>query len=290
MKFKNNPFLNIFLFFSTYFILSIEVSNAQDLALAHADSFYNLGNYEQAITEYKRFIYFNPGHEKTGNIYFKLALSWRNAGISSKAIDAISESITWTYNDSIQDDRRISIGILYLASGKYSTAEFELLRVAHFSDYQSLRKKAYFFLGVCYLYLFDWKESQTALKHHFTDSLSQINIDSLFTLLRKCPHKSPARAKWLSTFLPGTGQAYCGDWRNGINAFTLNSLLGYALLNSLVELNFLDIFFSTYPFFKRYYTGNRDNSEMIAKFYNENNNKRFAKKILQQLQQQVKKD
>ncbi len=64
-------------------------------------------------------------------------------------------------------------------------------------------------------------------------------------------------------------------------------MLGYTLINSILEPRYVDILFVTYPFFKRFYTGNRDNSEMIAKLYNEKNNKLLAKNILEQLQQQV---
>ena len=43
-----------------------------DPAVDLGDSFSNLGNYNQAITEYKRFLFFNPEGAKSAVIHYKI--------------------------------------------------------------------------------------------------------------------------------------------------------------------------------------------------------------------------
>jgi hypothetical protein len=158
-----------------------------------------------------------------------------------------------------------------IANSSYSAAEFELLRIAHFANYSFLKKKAFFFLGVCYLYTFKWEEARKAFGHHFSDSQfpKGKEVDSLFALSTSLKYKSPDAAKWLSTFIPGSGQIYCGDWRNGINALAINSLTTYLLIDALLERRFQDAIISHLTFFDRYYRGNRRSAERAAMRRNE---------------------
>ena len=100
-------------------------------------------------------------------------------------------------------------------------------------------------------------------------------------------YKSPKAAKWLSTFLPGFGQIYCGEWRDGINALAINSLTSYLLIDALLEQRFQDLIISHLTLFDRYYRGNRQNAEKAAILRNERLNKAFAKDVLNRLQQVI---
>lgn len=275
--------------FSLVFLLIVfctESANAQDSALVLASKLYNNSNFEEAITEYMRFIYFNPDNEKVGDVYHKIGSAYRNQKKWHEAIDAIRKSIAISSNDSIRDDRRISLAVIMIANANYSAAEFELLRISHFTNYSGLKRKANFFLGVCHLYTFKWKESQEAFSNYYSGSFKNKGneIDSLFTFATNLTYKSPGAARWLSTFLPGSGQIYCGDWRNGINALVLNSLTSYLLINSLLERRFQDTFISFLTPFERYYRGNRYHAERIALLHNERLNETSAKKILEYIQ------
>lgn len=244
-----------------------------------------VGNYEEAITEYTRFIFFNPGDESAAEAYYQMGLAFRNQKKWPQAIDAFKESITAASDDSIGEERRISIAVTHIASGQYSVAEFELLRIGHFTQHQTLRRKANYFLGICYLYTSQWGKCSKAFQDYFVDAQTEqkIVLDSLLWAAQELPYKSPKVAKWLSTFLPGSGQIYCGDWRNGINAFALNSLTSYILMDALLERRFRDASISHLTLFHRYYQGNRYNAERIAILNNERLNQSLSKKILQHL-------
>jgi tetratricopeptide (TPR) repeat protein len=264
-----------------------ESSFAQDIAFDLANKFFETENYEAALTEYQRYTFFNPHGELIGQAHFQIGKIYQFQNQWLKAIDAMRQSISVTQHDSLRDERRISIAVVMMADHDYSMAEFELLRVAHFSNHSLLRKKAFFFLGICYLYTYRWEETRRALDHSYSDSPSEDGhtLDSLLSCSIELAHKSPQTSKWLSTFLPGSGQIYCGDWPNGLNALALNSALGYLFFDALFTKRFQDAFIGFFGLFSRYYRGNRYHAERIAISYNENVNKTFAQEILSSLRQ-----
>lgn len=264
--------------------LIVSFSNAQDVSLITADKFFEIGNYDHSITEYKRFLFFNPIDESASDIYYKIGLAFRNQGKWSEAIDAIGKSIAITTQDSIKNDRSISKAVIYISKSDFSSAEFELLRIISFSKYPSIKKKAYFFLGVCYLYTARWEDSRVAFNQCFANSPSvRSKIDSLLELSSNLKYKSTRLAKWLSTFLPGSGQIYGGEIKNGLNALVLNLITGYLLVDSLIEKRFKDALITNITLFERYYRGNRYNAEQIVRLYNMRINQNYSKNILDYL-------
>ena len=260
--------------------------NAQDVALEFANSFFESGNYDEAITEYKRFIFFTPAHELASEAHFKIGLAHRNKRKWSEATNALKRSIVTTSNDSIRYARRISIGIVLIAQGNYSGAEFELLRVSYFSSNASLKRKAKLYLGICYLYTFDWDKAKEAFNQYFgnLNSPDARDLDSLIALSENLKYKSPSKAKWLSTIIPGSGHIYVGDWRNGINALAINSLMGYFLVNALLDRRVADVLLTHLTLFERYYRGNISNAKTAATLKNEQLNRALAKRTLDFLQ------
>jgi tetratricopeptide (TPR) repeat protein len=256
--------------------------NGQDDCLRFADKFFDNGNYDYAITEYKRYLFFNPDSKLCGDVHYKIGLAFRHQNKWSKAISEMRKSVSFVSNDSIKDERRISIAIINIAKSNYSSAEFELIRIVHFSKYPILKRKAHFFLGVCYLYTSEWEKARKEFNDFYLSNFPD-KIDSLFNTASTLEYKSPVLAKWLSTFIPGSGQIYGGDIKNGINAFLLNSITGYFLIDSLIENRLKDAMISNFTLFERYYRGNRYNAEQIVKLHNKRLSQNFAKKILDNL-------
>lgn len=279
------PFLEIL------FLLIVFPIYAQDTTLDLANHFFDIGNYENAITEYKRFIYFNPNDKKISEIYYKIGLAYRDKGNWKNAIDAFRKSSAIALNDSISDEIRITIGTTLIAKGNYSSAEFELLKVSLFSKYPKIKRKAIFFLGVCYIYSFKWDEAEKSVTQYFSDSIPNhfSKIDSLLTQAKNFKYKSPKLAKWLSTFLPGSGQIYAGNWLNGINALIVNGLTSYLLFDSIIDKRYEDVLITNITVFERYYKGNRYNAEKMAELHNKKASQEYAREILEHLQLYIEK-
>ncbi len=267
-------------------------SGAEDLSLSYAERFFNSGNYYNAITEYKRFIFFNSNfrNENVSYAYYKIGLAYRNQKKWDECIEAFQKSIQTEVKESIRDEKKIALAVALISSGNHSASEFLLLEVEMFTHFPELRRKAAFFRGVSALYSFKWKEARESFHVYFNNSKSKsqeisTQVNSLLAKAQDFKYKSPKLAKTLSTILPGSGQIYSGDWRNGINALLINTATGYLLVKSLLSLQYQGALFYSLFLFGRFYRGNRYRAEEAAKKYNQSRNQKFAAQILEILKE-----
>jgi hypothetical protein len=89
-------------------------------------------------------------------------------------------------------------------------------------------------------------------------------VNELFEKNKKISKISPKKAKVLSMIMPGLGQLYVGDVKNGLNSFLLSTgLLALGLRSAFIN-NPLDAAIATLPWFQRYYQGGYKKAELIA--------------------------
>ena len=267
-------------------ILSSEAL-AADQALDLAKRFFDRENYEEAITEYKRFIFFHPeDQEGISDALHKIGLIFALSSNWSKAREVLRRSIELTEDSRIKDKRRIDLGVVLIASKDYSLGELELLKVSYFSQDESIRKKALYFQGIGSLYMFKWKEAKEIFMSYYPED----ETEELKGQLEKAQHlayKSPKKAKMLSLFLPGSGQIYAGNLKDGVCALLLNGLIGTFMVRAIGEedwWNATSLFF----LFQRYYRGNLYHAQEQAELYNQELNRQQALKILKTIQEEVK--
>jgi tetratricopeptide (TPR) repeat protein len=259
-------------------------------ALALADGLMELGSYDEAITEYKRFIFFNPKGEHTGYALYRMGLAYRAGHNWQEAIDALRASILAAERARhasplrIADERRIVLATTLIASGNYSLARLELLRVSEFSRNPSLRLKSLYFRGIASLYMFDWDAVREAFGSFYSGYAegrmreSAKEIGSALLNARQS-YKSIRLAKFLSVIFPGLGQIYAGDWRDGLNALALNSLTIGFLANAICRKDCKDaILISSITM--RFYMGNIYRAELDVRKYNEFMDRQNAAKVL----------
>jgi len=263
---------------------------AGDKCLDLARNLFDLENYEGTVTEYKRFIFFNPASDSVSYAYYQIGLAYRNERKWAESLAALRGSIQAAPNDSVRNEREIDLAVTLIASGNYSAAKFLLLKVESFTQFPTLKRKSAFFRAIASLYSFEWENARNAFQVYSNDSLegnSSETFSQVYSMLLKAQnlgYKSPALAKLLSTFLPGTGQIYAGDWRSGLNALAINILTGYFFFGNLIENNYRDAIFSYFLLFRRYYQGNRYHAEEAANQYNLHLNKKIAEGVFDALQ------
>jgi len=268
-------------------LFSMTFVSSSDLCLDIAEKFFNIGDYYAAITEYKRFIFFssNTNNENISYSYYKIALAYRNQQKWNECIDAFQRSIQTALTEGTRDERKIDLAITLISSGNYNGAEFLLIKLEMFSQVQEIKQKASFFRGISSLYSFKWKQAREAFSFYFPNIQSESKeifkqVDSLLANAEDVKYRSPKLAKIFSTILPGSGQIYAGNWRNGINALLINVATGYLFINDIFNREYFDAIFNTLFIFERFYSGNRFNAEESAKKYNYRINKSFLDRIL----------
>ena len=268
------------------FFAGVTVS-ASDPALDLGDHLFALRDYDAAITEYKRFLFFDANHPQAGEVQFKIGLAYRAQEWWAEAVEAMIAAIQLTTETEFQAERRVELAVTLIASGAYDLALVELIKVDMQSQSARLRQRARFLRGVTYLYQFKWERARLVFQVYFDQSPNTASvaaeIDTLFSEAINLPQKSEKTARLLSTFLPGLGQTYAGDWKNGVNALLLNGVFGYVTLDAAIERDYDDALLSFFFLFHRYYSGNRYRAAEAAQTFNDRENRRHVEKILQVL-------
>ena len=277
-------FNRYFLFFLFCFCLPLY---GGDVLLDLADKFFDTRLYDEAITEYQRYIFFNKTGKEVSYSYYKIGLAYRNLYNPEKSLDAFESSVATSFVDSVKDERKINIAVNYIAWGRYSEAKLVLLKLMSFSKIPEIRRKASLFLGVAHLYCYEWESAKDALEVYFKEESNYeaaYMVDSLLSQAGDIKYKSPGTARWLSTFIPGTGQMYAGNAGDGINALVLNGANIYFIIYKLLKEEYGNAFIVYYFLFRRYYMGNIYNARKQAREYNRNLNQETAESIFNLLE------
>jgi tetratricopeptide (TPR) repeat protein len=270
-----------------FLLFIVDAGSVSDPAVDLGDHLFALENYDAAITEYKRFLFFNSNHPQAGEAQFKIGLAYRAQEWWSKAAEAMIEAIQWTTETELQAEMRTELAVTLIASGAYDLALVELIKVNMQSQSVRLRQRARFLRGVAYLYQFRWEQARSVFQAYLEGmpgaAEAGTKIDGLFLDALNRRRKSEKTARILSTFLPGLGQTYAGDWKNGLNALLLNGVLGYVTLDAAIERDYDDALLSFFFLSYRYYAGNRSRAAEAAQTFNDRENRQHVEKILQAL-------
>lgn len=281
--FLNRSKLSI-LFLITLFFCN-DSASAEECPLTLAGHFAKLGNYEAAITEYKRFLFFHPDDIQAATVYHKIGYAYREQGLWQDAILAMRNAVLHADDTDTKSEYQLNLAVILLASQQYDFARLELIKVALRTPSGTLHQRALFLQAVAFIYQFRWEEAQKILSDEtLLTYATDEGLDTLFNVAINQKKKSTRVAKVLSAILPGTGQIYAGNWRGGLNAFLLNGALGFVAVDGILDQNYLDAFMWTYYIFLRYYRGNVSRAGRAVDEFNENASRRAADNILKRLQ------
>lgn len=267
----------LFLFFCSFSV------TAEEYPLSLGKHLFAQGNYDAAITEYKRFLFFHPEDARVGEVYHNIGLAYRAQGLWTEAITSLRTATHHATDDESKSEYRLDLAVTLIATQDYDLARLELIRVTMRTPSALLYRRALFLRGVASIYQFRWNEAREVLKDWITDE----RLDALFDEAVNTPRKSIRIARILSTILPGAGQVYAGSWRGGVNALLLNSALGFLTVDAALDRHYTDALLWGGLVFWRYYRGNTFRAGQAAEQFNERRIQQAAEAILQRLQEIV---
>lgn len=250
--------------------------------LTLADGFLESGYYDEAVTEYKRFIFFNPESDLASYAIYRMGLAYRSVFKWQNAIDAFKASISATKDPITADERRLTMATTLIASGNFSLAKLELDKIS--SNHPQLCLRSQYFSGVASLYMHDWNAALEALNkfyYGYGDPLVKEHYREVNSALISAQnsYKSAILAKCISIVIPGLGQMYAGDWRDGLNALVLNSIFIGLIAESAHKSNYKRAVF-IFSISLRYYMGNIYHAEEDVIKYNESLDRQNALRVL----------
>jgi tetratricopeptide (TPR) repeat protein len=276
------------LFLIFYLSLLVCALWADESQVALADFYYEQGFYDEAITEYLRFIYFNPEFPYVAKIYEKMALCYAELEDWEKAEHAIHKAVSLANGSDQKYTITFTFIEILIAKKSYSRAEKELLEMYTMAVQDRYRMRSIFLLAVVYIYSYRWELADMCLREYFESSCTysesvQNQIYDLLTAARELPYKSKEAAVALSVLLPGAGQAYSGKVMQGLNALVVNGAAGTLLAYTILDGYYIDAVVVFLFVFYRFYSGNIYYAEQYALQYNELLNRNIAQQILELL-------
>jgi tetratricopeptide (TPR) repeat protein len=242
-------------YLSFILFLGTQLFAFSDDALSIADDLASQKRYDESITEYKRFIFFNQEDPRIAEADYKIGMSYRAEGNLHQAITNFDKSIALTKDPNLADQRRLTLATTLIASQNYNLARLELAKILNSTKDESLLKKTLYFSGIEAIYMRDWESVEAYFGRYYLDDEKADKLNSIFRATRQS-YKSPTTAKLLSVFIPGAGQIYSGYWKDGLNAFVLNGAIIGGVAYNVHKKHYNNAIIVAYLLLIRYYNGN----------------------------------
>ncbi|MBK8845757.1 MAG: hypothetical protein IPO27_03990 [Bacteroidetes bacterium] len=226
---------------------------------------YAAGNYSYCTELGERIIYFDTTYKHTAICHLFTGDSYFRQQDYANAASHFEMAAQLTTDDSVRTESLFGTGLSYMLMNDYSTALISLLDI-YSNNNETIEKRKLLYTGVAYYYLNDFEKSQSYLNqfanmvHMHQDTIAQL----MSITHKKTKRYKPGKAYTLSLLLPGMGQFYSGDIKNGINALLLVAGLTYLGYNVWINAGVVDAIISVAPWLQRYYYGNAEKARAIA--------------------------
>jgi len=244
------------------FPLIISGQSPEDLYL-FAQSQYNNKNYEIALKEYQRYLYFS--HKPEPEVLKAIADCYSKLENYEKAADYYEKAFFSTSSVSFRLDVLFKKSECKINLKEFGIALIDLLSYSDSIDNESLYKLN-FYCGICYFGMDNFLTAEEYfLKALGPDHETEAGqIQQIFENRKSFYSPNPLTAYVMSGFLPGLGQFYSGDIKNGINSMLLTTFLAGVGIRIAVYQTVMDAVFTVLPWFQRYYMGGMVRAEGIA--------------------------
>ncbi len=282
-----NFFIKLHISFWIVCNLFAQITFAQNLqeSLKFADFQFEKGNYKLALKEYQRVLFFNDGknlqhiYEQIGASYF-FNKNYKNAAYYYEL------SYKTTESDSIKTEILFKKAACIIFDKNFKLALLELMNLPDSLNFQSENRKNFYF-AVCYWGLEDFEKAKSNfLKIIPTQNrVARDEIALVFSKKRNFYRPNPKTAQILSVFIPGTGQIYSGDFKNGINSLVLTGGLVVLGVYMTQFYSLFDAVLTVLPWFIRYHQGGYKGAKNIAQNKRAERRDKAYKKILKVIQE-----
>jgi len=254
MKYFLSPFL-LFLF-----SFSVECKSQSIEAITRfGDSLFLSRNYVLALNEYQRAYFFSINEQKIklgGNI----ANCYIGLNDFQKARAFYDSVLFYSKNESHRIFCEFQKILCFMKEKNFGYALIKLNNLELNEDIQ-LQRKRDLYRGICCFGTGQYDESQKYFLSSMinTDTLRKLELQQLYAKQKVLKRPKSQTAILLSMIIPGTGQFYSGDIKDGLNSLLL--LGGIFYLGTIVSSSGLVLIV---PVFCKYYLGGIVHSKQIA--------------------------
>ncbi len=223
--------------------------------VARADSFFDSGNYENALLEYQRAIFFSDESTESSN-YRKTAQCYYFLNDYQRAKDFFSKAIKCCVDDSLKNKILFQSVTCDFESHNFYNALNELNALSDPID-QSLNREKMFYLGISY-----WGLNKYDMAFEsFINSLQESEFEKRQQLIilknesRNLIRPGFSILPLMSILIPGSGQILAGEIKEGIISTLLCGGIATVGIKSVYTFNNGVAILYMWPWFLRYYIG-----------------------------------
>ncbi|HLG32396.1 MAG TPA: hypothetical protein VI362_05100 [Ignavibacteriaceae bacterium] len=254
--------INFYLLIVIFLILA-----GENIAQDYFDDQFKLGKklfdeekYYDAVTEFKRLVYFNEEGEYIYEANRYIGLSYKFGGKFSDALRYLTiAEINAKTVEEIYDCKIEIIKINILRR----TTEFALKQIESTEKdprYKSKKEELNYWRGLANIFADDWENAAKSFalidENHELKVLSEKTIEEQYSV---------SLAKTLSYIIPGAGQFYTGEYLSGLISLGWNVLWGYLTIEAFVEDRIFDGIVVGSLLWMRFYQGSIENAEKFAR-------------------------
>jgi len=200
-----------------------------EVQLGLGDAFMADGEYYRAVTEYLRYLYLFPAAERAPYALLQIGLAHFRGGEYQRAIDYFAR-VRATYSPEYFAAAAYHEGLSYERLNQPAKAQDAFERAAIFNPAAAPAREALLGKALGRVRLGDLAGGRTELERFqslYPEEPRTSNIvqaEALIDAQSAAPRKSPLLAGALSAVIPGSGQAYAGNYRDGLAALLVNGL------------------------------------------------------------------
>ena len=246
--------------FALLFCLSVSVYS-QDLRnqLKYADSLFTAGEYFDAVTEYKRYLFFNNKSENEFFPNYKIGLSYKAGAKLDEAVKYLTLASIKAGSEIEKYDVLTNLARTHILRRTCKQAHKIIDNLMCLPEYSEKKNDLIYWKGFTYIFEDNWEAaySQFALLE---------GKNEIMTICRNVADEkiSVTFAKVISYILPGSGQFYAGEYLSGFISLAWNVFLGYHTINAAANDRVFDALTVGNLLWLRFYKGNIQNAEKYA--------------------------
>ncbi len=219
------------------FLLAFEVKGQDNLTrqLEFANSLFSEGRYYDAITEYKRLLFFDSAGIYQYKVDYRIGECYKAGAKLDDAIKSFSQASKFAKNDAELFDSKTQI---IRSNILRKTTERAIQLCTELDKDERFRTKMdtiIYWKGWAYMFADDWANA--------ANTFAKISPEHELRKLSEQTDKekvSVTFAKVISYILPGSGAIYSGKFLSGLMSLGWNVLAGYWTINSFLENRALD--------------------------------------------------
>jgi len=244
------------------------------------------GNPSLALKTYQRVLFFG-GDRHRDECQRQLAALHAELGDFDRSAFYCDLLYQNAATDSLRYEALFSKTRILMLQNKYSKALIELLSLPPILQEPWMSRKR-LFLGAAHFGIREFELARQDLLPLFAadDLAGRAEFERLMKQAERVSRKSPKTARILSMLLPGAGQFYAGDLKNGLNSLVLNGLLGYWFVATGISYTFVDAVATVTPWLSRYYGGGIHRAGEILKSKKEEKLREIFRKTLETMRHQ----